>query len=258
MKARRGKNADENTLASYIWAMLVKAGVFVKVRGAPQNDVNKYYYSISKHSFAGSDASKLVGLWRPLMDLLYPADLRSKDAKAALEYKNWCSCWGHWEVVWAAIQLETEDRASKAEKVAAEGSKFVDLWVSACGKATKHLYPHMLTCHLPSLIRDLPIDPMYLSLQSQEHRHSQRKRAAFRTNKKAPKDVSERAETVAPHLRSGAPVAGYLRNAGKCRTYKTFRIMLLQDELENIYETPQSKQIKYDRWRRQQARCEFV
>ena len=118
MKTGRGKDADESTLASYIWAMLVRAGVYVKVRGAPQNDVNKYYYSISKHSFAGSDASKLVSLWKPLMELLYPSALRSQNATAALEFKRWCECRTQWEVVWAAIQLETEDRASKADKVA--------------------------------------------------------------------------------------------------------------------------------------------
>ena len=196
------------------------------------------------------------------MDVLYPHWRREADAQAARDYESWCACWGHWEsVLWPAINLETEDRASKAKKVEQEGEKFVQLWKDAYGKATKHLYPHMLTCHLPRLIRDLPIDPMYLSLQSLEHRHSQRKAKAFRTNKKAPKEQDERREVVTSHVRGDDTlVTHYERSAGPCRTTQTFRLQLLQDEVEGYYETPQSQVIHYQRWlarkfRRNQTIC---
>ena len=138
--------------------------------------------------------------------------------------------------------------------------EFLRLWKEACGKATKHLYPHMLACHLPQLIRDLPIDPMYLSLQSQEHRHSQRKKAE--QTKKAPKPKEDRLETVTSHSRRGLThyVQTYQRNGGPGRTLQTLRIMALQDELEDIYETPQSQAIRHQRWlaqkiRRKQTLC---
>ena len=244
------KNAGAGTLAEVIFRMLAKVGVFIKVRGAPSKDINKYFHSIAKHSFAGSDASKLLSIWRPVMDVLYPLSRREADAQAARDYESWCACWGHWEsVLWPAINLETEDRLAKANTVEQERKEFVRLWKDAFGKATKHLYPHMLTCHLPQLIRDLPIDPMYLSLQSLEHRHSQRKKAAFRTNKKAPKEQGERREVVTSHVRGdGTIVPAYERNAGPSRTSQTFRLMLLQDEMQGYYETPQSQAIHHQRW----------
>ena len=246
---RRGKHADDGTLASCVWALLTAAGVHIKVRGAPSNDINKYYHSIAKHSFAGSDASKLLSVWPSIMDLLYPLERRRADGTAQQAYQQWCACWEYWDGnVWPTIQRETSDRKDKARCVEESGKKFVELWTLASG-GTKHLYPHMLVCHLPWQILHLPVDPIYMSLQSAEHRHSQRKDVAFRTNKKAPKDLADRVEYVMGYVRNnGERVKAHTRSAGKCRSFQTLRKMLLQDELENIFETPESLKIKHVRW----------
>ena len=67
-----------------------------------------------------------------------------------------------------------EARQAKAAKVEEEGLVFVEKYV-ASNKATTHLYMHILTSHLPQMIRDLPVDPVLFSTSGLEHGHKQRK-----------------------------------------------------------------------------------
>ena len=87
VKGRKGKGADDGTLAAWIWVVLHKIGVHVKLPSSPAKDVNKYYHSISKHSFHGRDASQLLTVWGRILRMVYsedqlPTNRKKKKAKA--------------------------------------------------------------------------------------------------------------------------------------------------------------------------------
>ena len=65
------KGCANGTLAAWIWAVLVSVGIHVKLPTSPAKDVNKYYHSISKHSFHGRDASALLCVWRRILRMVF-------------------------------------------------------------------------------------------------------------------------------------------------------------------------------------------
>lgn len=145
-------------------------GVPCKEISCPENSVGKFYNSLRKHSFAGSDAACLLGAWPLLLKAAFPESAwnpehEDYDSSSADHdrFSKATAAWQYWAAeVWPLInnlELSKEDKASQVES---KGRRFVELWVKAAGEDTKHLYPHMLTTHLPEQIRTLPVDPYYL------------------------------------------------------------------------------------------------
>jgi len=145
------------------------------------------------------------------------------------------------------------DRTFKASTVEEEGKKFVGLWREVQGK-TGHLYLHLLTKHLPDQIRDMPVDPYYLQLQSLESRHGIRKKWAFQTNKHAPKAIEERIASVQTYIRNNKAVRGHSRSTGKCRAFQTLALSLLDNVLRSVFENQQSIRFKYERYEERKKR----
>jgi predicted MPP superfamily phosphohydrolase len=118
------------------------------------------------------------------MKKCWPAEMMavpqgSRSSKKAVQ--RYCDLWRHYTTeLWPAInQLPTTPTAKteRASLVVQLGKKFSDLWTEALGDS-KQLYMHLLLCHLPDQIRDLPVDPYYLQTQSLEHLNKIRKRLA--------------------------------------------------------------------------------
>ena len=51
---------EDLSLAGAVWLLLLAAGIHVKLFTPPKANINTYYHSISKHSFEGGDAMKLM------------------------------------------------------------------------------------------------------------------------------------------------------------------------------------------------------
>jgi hypothetical protein len=229
--------AEDDTLGAHVWAMLTAAQIHIKMLTPPTADINAYYYSIKKHNFAGEDASKLMSVWRPILELVF------YNAQGE-QYDKHVAAWEQWsDVVWPLICDVTSedalDRNKKAANVKVAGAKFVELWV-AMANDTTHLYPHLLTSHLPDQIRNMPVDPFFLQLQSQESRHSMRKKWAFTTNKHAPRSLEDRIIEIKGYWRNGKLIKGGKRNIGVGRNFQILKRSLLHDCLVDIWETDTS------------------
>ena len=87
-----GPKEEDGSLASCVWAMLVAAGIHIKMITPPKPDINAYYHSVKKHSFAGADASILMTVWKPILDLVFPADVRSKNPDTQKKYVGFVNC----------------------------------------------------------------------------------------------------------------------------------------------------------------------
>jgi hypothetical protein len=187
---------SEGTLAHGLFLLLKAAGVHLKLPHAPENDVNKFYHSISKHKFAGADASKLLAVWPQVMQLVFPDSRRKGNKPLQERYDNHCHVWKFWaDQLWPLIQNTDIDRTQKANQLQSKAIEFVTLWVNATG-GTQNLYLHLLVKHLPEQVRpgtplSMPCDPWFLQTQSLESKHSFRKKIHLnRTNKHAPKPPS--------------------------------------------------------------------
>ena len=82
---------EDLSLAGAVWLLLLAAGIHVKLFTPPKANINTYYHSISKHSFAGGDAMKLLVIWRQVMELVYPRDSRDQT-----QYDKLAACWEQW------------------------------------------------------------------------------------------------------------------------------------------------------------------
>lgn len=246
------KGQSEGTLAHMIFLMLKTAGVMIKLPHAPQPDVNKFFQSVSKHRFAGSDASNVLTVWPQLMELAYPEEQRRNSEQTRQKYETLSACWRYWaEQLWPLIQNTELDRAAKADQLTTKALEFITLWVKATG-GTQNVYLHLLVKHLPEQVRpntpfSMPCDPWFLQLQSLESKHSWRKKVHLnRTNKHAPKPVRERAQEIVAYFRAnGKEVAGHKRSSGKCRGLQALEASVLHDMLFDYFETPESKAVKY-------------
>jgi hypothetical protein len=253
LNSLRGGHA-EGTIAHGLYLLLKAAGVHLKLPHAPANDVNKFYHSVSKHRFAGADASKLLTVWPQVMELVFPEAKRRASKDTQQKYDNHCSVWRFWaQDLWPLIQNVDLDRTIKANQVQARAIQFITLWVNATG-GTQNLYLHLLVKHLPEQIRpgtplSMPCDPWFLQTQSLESKHSFRKSVHLgRTNKHAPKPLAERAQEILNYFRGdGTAVTGYKRSSGKCRGLQALEKSVLHDLLYDHYETPVSKAIKFKR-----------
>ena len=241
-------NQPEGSLAHAVFVLLQAAGCIMKLPHAPSKDKNKFFSSVSKHKFHGSEASKLMIVWRPLMDLVFPRSKRAADPKLESQYAALCACWESWQNdVWPLIGNTDMDRTVKADLLQSKGLNFVKFWVDATG-GTGNVYLHLLTKHLPDQVRpgtalSMPCDPWFLQLQSQESKHSWRKHVHLnRTNKHAPAKLLERAQQIEAYVRTnGVTVQAHGRNSGKCRTWQALVHSLLHDELVDYYDTAEVK-----------------
>lgn len=251
-KKIQGTKGDSQTLAEAVYMLLSAANIHIKHLRSPTNNVDSYYHSISRHNFAGSDASKLLHVWEPLLNLIYPECLRKENPQIARDHKASHDAWKQWAtVVWPLIHDLDMDKKEKAAKVFSEGSKFVKLWKKVAGP-TQHLYLHLLTAHLPEMIESMPVDPVLLQMQAAESMHALRKKLSFLTSKLAPKEVTERVSVIEDYWRLTPDgrvqeVKGYKRNDGPCRTYQTLVKSLLVGKLQHIYETEKSMALQLER-----------
>ena len=250
-----GKDGDDSrTVAAHIYLLLIAAGIHVKMITPPSNDINQYAYSICKHGFHGSDASAIMTIWPVILEVLMPRADRDADSEMMEDFTKIKAVWEQWTEVWETIEDVKMERTMKADRVEERGLEWVTRWVSAFG-VTTHLYPHLLTAHLPNQIRKLPIDPWYLSQQSAEHRHSLRKRWSFGANKHKPKPLDQRLTMVESYFRiDGKEVKAHRRSSGKCRAFQVLERSLLDDVIRDIFETPKSMAIRYERWKQRRAR----
>jgi hypothetical protein len=242
--------------AADIYSFLIALGIPTKIISCPVNSVGKFFNSLKKHSFAGSDAAKLLGSWKGALQLAFQTkawdeshaeyDATSEDSK---RYQKAAKAWAFWTSdLWPLINDLTMPKAKKANEVEKKGPKFVKLWIAAAGKATTHLYPHLLVAHLPDQIRNLPVDPWYLQTESLEHKHKFRKLWSFLTSHHAPKALEERVSTVGGYWRRGKWVRGKVgRSTGTCRNYQILAHSLVSTKLHGLSETASSIAHKWER-----------
>ena len=243
----KGSN-DKQSLAYQIWTMLTAAGIRCKLMKSPKQDVNQYWHSVSRHSFMGRDVATLLSIWKPLMKLVYSKESR-KDPAEQVKYERFCKVWDAWNTeVWPLVyKIPTDEnwtKEDKASELEVAGLKWLKLWKTATG-GTNDLYPHLLVSHFPDQVRNMPVDPWYLQTQSLENRHSWRKKWSFKTNKHCPKDLADRKKYVEDYWRDGKLVKGYAGSTGICRNTQILIHTLLNDKLQDIFETSTSRAILF-------------
>lgn len=166
-------------MALQIYELLIQAGLPMKLLKCPTTEVDSYWESISKYSFAGRDCAVLSHerLWEMLLQIVMPEAARKKNHTLQTRYESCVKAWENWtEVVWPLINnLGFESKQLKAEAVRKAARDFIPLFKKACAKAPKILYLHLLVAHLPEQIEQLTVDPYYYQTQGLEHRHKLRK-----------------------------------------------------------------------------------
>merc|ERR1719253_655987 len=255
--------------AQELYELLLSVGIPVKKFSCPLNNVGAFYNSVKTHSFAGSDAAKLLAIWDVALNIVFDREVwdvehpkYSSTSADTIRCRKAVSLWKYWQVeVWPLINDLHMEKETKAAHVEAKGRKFIDLWVTATGMATSHLYPHILVKHLPDAIRHLPLDPWYFQTEALEHRHKLRKQFSMLTNKHKPKLLSERTCDTSGYYRHGKWIQGKSgKGTGPCRNYQMLGKSVVYDHLLNLMSTGASEEAKWERSklareRRNQLKC---
>jgi hypothetical protein len=257
------KNDRGDSKAADLHNLMSSLGIPCKIFSCPLNSVGKFYNSIAKFSFAGSDAARMLGGYDLALKIVFDQcvwDTQHKDYSSTspdteryLKALKMWKCWA--DDVWPLINDLDMDKEEKACAVERRGRHFIDLWVAAAGKHTSHLYPHLLVVHLPSNIRNLPVDPWYLQTESLEHKHKFRKDLSFMTNKHKPKPLAERITTTAGYYRHGKWIKGKVgKKTGECRSFQILAKSLVVDHLRGKLLTAAATAYKWERDKKSRER----
>ena len=227
---------EREEIAKSVWGLLSSAGLPVKVLKCPKNEVESYWESISKYSFAGDDCAVLASndLWLQCVDLVMPQGARDKNYTLQARYQAIVKGWRMWnEQLWPMInRLDFETKKLKADAVRQAAREFIPLFKAACVKAPRILYLHLLVSHLPEQIENLTVDPYFYQTQGLEHRHKLRK--AFNSlmcNGRKPGE--QRTHTVAPYQWVGREKScpEFQRKTGTSRTEQVAELVVVKDHL---------------------------
>ena len=137
-KKRKGYEGDDKgSIAHQLWVLLVNAGIPIRPIKKPTKKVSQYYGSISKHKFAGSDASIMLSIYDLALDIVYPEAKRTLGGEhysktVDEEYTKAKEVWKIWaEELWPAIKKTDGDREELAQNVEIIG-KIMDEGVDNC------------------------------------------------------------------------------------------------------------------------------
>ena len=210
----------------------------MKLLKCPTNQVDSYWESICKYSFAGRDCAVLSHerLWEVLLGIVMPKAARDKNHTLQTRYESCVKAWENWaEVVWPLINnLGFESKQLKAEAVRKAARDFIPLFKKACAKAPKILYLHLLVAHLPEQIEQLTVDPYYYQTQGLEHRHKLRKQYHLcMTNGRKPGE--QKSSAVASYKwQTGKVCPAFTRRSGSSREEQIMELMCVRDHLRQL------------------------
>lgn len=147
---------------------------------------------------------------------------------------------------WPLINNLEIPKKEKAELVKNAGREYAKLWVTAID-ATKTLYMHLLLCHLPQQISELPVDPWYYQTQGLEHLNKIRKKLAKGTNHHIPgNQASVMVGEYEYKKKNGTIVkvkaAEKPRFTGPCMTYQILKLHVLHDHVQTAMAKQQGSQ----------------
>ena len=166
--------------AEELWKMLVRCGIPIRRIKKPNSatKVTDWYKTVTKHSFAGADAARVLVIWDKAMDCVYPEEyLRSASAEEIKRVETFKSTWRQYIAIWKDLNDLAISKEEKADRIEAKNVKFATTWLQGIGSTT-HLYVHLLLAHVPQQLRDLPIDLWFLQTEGLEHCNLIRKRFA--------------------------------------------------------------------------------
>ena len=265
-KWRKNRKADDrddsDSICHKMFELLRICGIRVRQVSIAEKSVGaKFYQSVTKHSFMGNEADAMLVIWPLVLDLVFPEEERRKSRSTQQSFENAQAAWRQYaEILWPLIRTPAvgkEAREAKAAKVEEEALVFVEKYVAA-NKATTHLYMHILTSHLPQMIRDLPVDPALFSTSGLEHGHKQRKAfAALMCNLLGP-HVEGTTKNVSSYTRQGTEstpgelVAGYCQQQDFGALHQLLRLELVQNTMFKHFEDSDGHLQSMELARRQQ------
>ena len=139
----QGNSKEREAMALQIYELLIQAGLPMKLLKCPTTEVDSYWESISKYSFAGRDCAVLSHerLWEMLLQIVMPEAARKKNHTLQTRYESCVKAWENWtEVVWPLINnLGFESKQLKAEAVRKAARDFIPLYRSLAACLTVQL-----------------------------------------------------------------------------------------------------------------------
>lgn len=254
------------TICEQIYNLLRKHGIQVSKVEAASNSPGAWWSSLCTHSFSGRDCNTLVSIIFIILDLVFPAHVREKDAQTQQQYSKWCELWRYYiteirELLdrrWCQPEptdyigehfdntaAERQHRIDKAEQIEIKMPIFMKMYVD-CYKATTHLYCHIYWYHLVYQLRNHRVEPADAQMQSVENNNKKNKTRQNRTSNHH-KEHNQQQQVRGTHGK-----ADYVRNSGPCRTVQVLNQSLLQHTLHEQGLNPQQES-KQEAGRKQQV-----
>lgn len=248
--------------AEELWKCLVASGIPIRQVKCTKNvHMTDWYQTISSHSFAGADAARMLLIYKDALEIVFPSDwLKSQPSELQAKVSSYYKVWSLYADLWADLNNLDITKEQKATVIEGKAAMFAETWRFAFG-STPTLYLHLLLDHVPTQLRELPIDLWYLQTEGLEHANKIRKQFAA-TMVNAHKAGSQRFVEVDSYVnRYGTTVDAHLKFSGPCLSYQLMKKTVVWDHLQMILVAPEHEnratQLEKHRERKVQAKKTF-
>ena len=241
-----GTGAKGEAKAEALWGLLLACGIPIKkIKAEKKGTPTDWYKTITKHSFAGADAARMLLIWPQALQIVFPPGPGEAESvsgvsteKIALYYR----AWSQYCDIWTLLNNLSISKELKADILEDYNRGFACTWRLAFGK-TATLYAHLLFCHVPRQLRELPIDLWYLQTEGLEHCNFIRKQFArhLSNGHKAGKGTLVQVDNYVN--RFGTVVPAHTKSSGPALAYQLLKNTVVWEHVKQLMEDNQGDKV---------------
>jgi hypothetical protein len=224
-----------------LWNLLLKVGIPIKkIKGEKKGAPVDWYQTVKKHSFAGADAARMLLVWKDSLDIVFPVADIEKDNILESQKLSYVQCWTQYSGIWSLLNNLDIHKDQKADLLDIYNRQFCDTWRRAIG-STATLYLHLLFCHVPKQLRDLPIDLWFLQTQGLEHCNYIRKQFArlLSNGHKCEREIAVSGYTT----RYGTVVDDHVKSSGPGLSYQLLESTVVWEHVKSLMENTEGNKV---------------
>lgn len=229
--------AGDQKTAEKLHSFLVHSGIPIKeVRCTKNTSIIDWYKTISEHSFAGADASRLITVWRQCLEITYDPEKLKKDTRAnQRKVQAYYDVWEQYQYIWELLNNLDKHKNDKADELDTLTPKFAKVWREAFGSSGV-LYLHLLLDHVSKQLRDFPIDLWFLQTEGLEHCNKIRKQFArmMSNGHKPGADHQRLVEVDSYQNRFGTWVKPHTKKSGPALSYQLLKNTTVWQEVKQL------------------------
>ena len=232
-----GTGAKGQAKAEALWELMLSCGIPIKkIKAEKKGAPTDWYKTITKHSFAGADAARMLLIWKQALRVMFPPGEAESVAGVSKEkILLYHQAWYQYCNIWALLNNLEIAKDAKADILDDYNQEFAVTWRLAFGK-TATLYAHLLFCHVSKQLRELPIDLWYLQTEGLEHCNYIRKQFAARMSNCHKAGKSTIVEVDNYVNRFGTLVKAHTKSTGPAMAYQLLRHTVVWEHVKQLME----------------------